>query len=237
MSIGLIFLMFKESPIGEIPHSARLGSPLTLLAMRSRHSSEMEVEPMPNTSVLCLAKSSTHADQIVGRLKTTGFSNHGISALFPNKDSAHDLAREKSARKQRREQLPALPRAAWWVARQGGFASIGAVAIPGVGPIVAAGPILFTLSGTRTGNSSASIAEGLIGMGISEFDARRYEGQIKEGHIMISVLTDSLEEVTLAKEIFERAGAHHICATDETSPNDNLATERVTFPQDGLSSI
>ena len=54
---------------------------------------------------------------------------------------------------------------------------------------------------------------------------------------MISVQTDNSEEVTLAKEIFERAGAQQICATDETSPNDNLATERVTFPQDGLSSI
>ena len=115
----------------------------------------------------------------------------------------------------------------------GWIAGIGALAIPGVGPFIAAGPIIAALSGAAIGATVGGIAGGLIGLGIPEIEAKRYEGKIKEGNILISVHTEDAGEIARAKDIFNQAGAQDICVTGEASaPKESKATERGTRPAD-----
>ena len=93
------------------------------------------------------------------------------------------------------------------------LAGIGALAIPGVGPFLAAGPIMAALSAAAVGAALGGITGALIGLGIPEYEARRYEGKIKEGNILISVHPDNAAQTDRAREIFERCGAHDISST------------------------
>jgi len=174
---------------------------------------------MSNKSVFCIATSHAQADRIVDCLKEANFSNNSISALFPDKSTTRDFAHEKSTK---------APEGAVAGASTGGvvggalgwIAGIGALAIPGVGPFIAAGPILAALSGAAVGAAVGGIAGGLIGLGIPEIEAKRYEGKIKEGNILISVHTDNSDEIKRAKEIFTNQGAQDICITGEASAPD-----------------
>ena len=103
----------------------------------------------------------------------------------------------------------------------GWIAGIGALAIPGVGPFIAAGPIIAALSGAAIGATVGGIAGGLIGLGIPEIEAKRYEGKVKAGNILISVHTENSTEITRAKDIFTKAGAEDICTTGEASTPKN----------------
>jgi len=178
---------------------------------------------MPRESVFCLVFSRDLANQIVDRVKTSGFSNNDVSALFPDQDTTRDLAQEKSTRIRWWEQPPASQRAAWWTARRSGFTSIGALAIPGVGPFVVAGPIIFALSGAGVGRAGGGgLAGALIGMGVSELEAGRYESKIKEGNILISVHSEDPDGINRARAILKEAGAQDICITGEVSiPGDD----------------
>jgi hypothetical protein len=170
---------------------------------------------MSNKSVFCIATSRSQAEYIVDCLKTQTFSNNDISVLFPDKDTTRDFAHEKHTK---------APEGAVTGASAGGviggalgwIAGIGALAIPGVGPFIAAGPIVAALSGVAIGGALGGITGALVGLGIPEFEAKRYEGKIKEGNILISVHATNNEEVDEAKEIFTKAGAHDICTTGES---------------------
>jgi hypothetical protein len=163
---------------------------------------------MSKKSVFCITTSREQADQIVEQLKKKNFSNSDISVLFADKNTSRDFAHEKNTK---------APAGAITGAVIGGalgwIAGIGALAIPGAGPFIAAGPIMAALSGVAIGG----IAGGLIGLGISESDAKRYEGKIKAGNVFISVHTDNLEEIAQAKDIFAQAGAQDISTTGESS--------------------
>jgi hypothetical protein len=183
---------------------------------------------MSKTSVFCIATSRNQAEQIVERLKFARFSNNDISVLFPDKGTTHDFAHEKNTK---------APEGAITGAGTGGIvggalgwvAGIGALAIPGVGPFIAAGPIMAALSGAAIGATVGGIAGGLIGLGIPELEAKRYEGKIKEGNILISVHTENSEEASRAKDIFTKAGAQDICTTGEAStPKESNAPNRST---------
>jgi hypothetical protein len=171
---------------------------------------------MSKKSVFCIATSRQQADRIVEQLKNANFSNNDISALFADKGTSHDFAHEKNTK---------APEGAVVGAGTGGviggalgwIAGIGALAIPGVGPFIAAGPILAALSGVAIGATVGGIAGGLIGMGIPEIEAKRYEGKIKAGNILISVHTDNSAEISRAKDIFTKAGAEDICTTGEAA--------------------
>src|SRR5437879_1839146 len=127
---------------------------------------------MAAKSVFCLARDQDQAGRIVDSLKTAGFSNNDISALLPDKTGTKDFAHEKSTK---------APEGAITGAGTGGIlggalgwlAGIGALAIPGVGPFVAAGPIMAALSGAAIGATAGGIAGTLIGMGIPEYEAKR----------------------------------------------------------------
>jgi hypothetical protein len=171
---------------------------------------------MSKKSVFCIATSRQQADRIVEQLKNANFSNNDISALFADKGTSHDFAHEKNTK---------APEGAVVGAGTGGviggalgwIAGIGALAISGVGPFIAAGPILAALSGVAIGATVGGIAGGLIGMGIPEIEAKRYEGKIKAGNILISVHTDNSAEISRAKDIFTKAGAEDICTTGEAA--------------------
>ena len=163
-------------------------------------------------------------------IKSTNFSNNDISVLFPDKGTTRDFAHEKNTK---------APEGAVAGASTGGviggalgwIAGIGALAIPGVGPFIAAGPIIAALSGAAVGAAVGGIAGGLIGLGIPELEAKRYEGKVKEGNLLISVHTECSEEITRAKDIFTKAGAQDICTTGEAStPKDYKATDRPAQP-------
>jgi hypothetical protein len=174
---------------------------------------------MSKKSVFCIANSRNEAALIVDQLRSAGFSNNDISALFPDKATSRDFAHEKNTK---------APEGAATGAGTGGLlggglgwlAGIGALAIPGVGPLVAAGPIVAALSGAAVGATVGGITGALIGMGIPEFEAKRYEGKVKAGNILISAHVDSSGEAQRAKEIFEAAGAQDIATGGESSAPD-----------------
>src|SRR6202023_3171085 len=99
------------------------------------------------------------------------------------------------------------------------LAGIGALAIPGVGPLIAAGPIMATLAGMGVGGAVGGVTGALIGMGIPEFEAKRYEGRIQKGGILLSVHCDTAEEIKRAEEILKVTGAEDVSSTGESSAN------------------
>jgi hypothetical protein len=171
---------------------------------------------MSKKSVFCIATSRTQADLIVATLRDAGFASNDISALFPDKETTRDFAHEKNTK---------APEGAATGAGTGGvvggalgwLAGIGALAIPGAGPFIAAGPIMAALSGAAVGAAVGGIAGGLIGLGIPELEAKRYEGKIKAGNILLSVHTEDSEEISQAEKIFKDCGAQDICATGESA--------------------
>jgi hypothetical protein len=152
----------------------------------------------------------------VNHLKGAGFSNNDISVLFPDKRGTRDFAHEQHTK---------APEGAATGAGTGGvlggalgwLAGIGALAIPGVGPFIAAGPIMAALSGAALGAAVGGIAGALVGMGIPEYEAKRYEGKIKAGNILISVHSDNSQEKKRAKEIFEEFEAEDISTSGESN--------------------
>jgi hypothetical protein len=165
-------------------------------------------------AVFGLAKDETHASTIVEQLKAAGFYADDISVLFPDKTGTKDFAHEHHTK---------APEGAAAGAGTGGIlggalgwlVGIGTLAIPGLGPFIAAGPIMAALSGAAAGAALGGMAGALIGLGIPEYEAKRYEGKIKEGHVLISVHTDDRTERSRAKQILERAGAEDVADTSE----------------------
>ena len=168
-------------------------------------------------AVFCIAQSRPKAETIVSDLKAAGFSNNDISAIFPDKEGTRDFAHEQNTK---------APEGAAAGAGTGGLlggtlgwlAGIGALAIPGVGPLIAAGPIMAALSGAAVGAAVGGITGGLVGMGVPELEAKQYEGKIRDGNILISVHTDNSTELARAKDIVTRAGAADVTSAGESKP-------------------
>jgi hypothetical protein len=165
-------------------------------------------------SVFCIASTEAKATAIVEQLKAAGFSHNDISALLPDKTGTRDFAHEQHTK---------APEGAAAGAGTGGvvggalgwLVGIGTLAIPGLGPFIAAGPIMALLSGAAVGAALGGLTGALIGLGIPEYEAKRYEGKIKAGNILISVHAHDSTERNRAKAIFERAGAEDISYTEE----------------------
>jgi hypothetical protein len=165
-------------------------------------------------AVFCIAKTEEQAIRIVDQLKAAGFSNNDVSVLLPDRAGTRDFAHEQHTK---------APEGAAAGAVAGGLAAgalgwlvgIGSLAIPGVGPFVAAGPILAALSGAAAGGAIGGMAGALVGFGIPEYEAKQYEGKVKNGNILISVHTEDSKERNAAKEIFERSRAEDIASTAE----------------------
>ncbi len=169
-----------------------------------------------NKAVLGLVSSQARAEAIVADLRASAFPSNDISVLFPDKKGTRDFAHEQNTK---------APEGAVVGAGAGGavggtlglLAGIGALAIPGLGPFIAAGPILAALSGVAAGAAVGGVAGGLVGMGIPEIEAKQYEGKISGGNILISAHTEDAGARRTAKAIFERHGATDIVTVGEES--------------------
>ena len=167
-------------------------------------------------SVFCLSDNESQAEKIVQELKAASFSNNDISVLFPDKSGTKDFAHEQHTKAPEGAAAGAgagavLGGALGWIV------GIGALAIPGLGPFIAAGPIVAALAGAGAGGAVGGLTGALIGAGIPEYEAKRYEGRIKEGGILPSVHCDSSDWTKKAKEILERTGAQDVASAGEGS--------------------
>jgi hypothetical protein len=169
-----------------------------------------------NQAVYGIANTTQQANAIVERLQATGFMTDDISVLFPDKQGTRDFAHEKNTKAP--EGAAAGGTAGLGVGGALGLlAGIGALAIPGVGPFIAAGPIMGALSGAAVGGATGGIIGGLVGLGIPEYEAKQYEGKVRAGNILISVHTQDSTARTRAKEILETSGAKDVSSSGESS--------------------
>jgi len=183
-----------------------------------------------NRVVIGIVDGEIQAENIVQKLEQAGFSTSDISAIFPDKHGTKDFAHEHNTK---------APEGAVAGVAGGGvlggtlglLAGIGALAIPGLGPFIAAGPLMAALSGAAAGATVGGIAGALIGMGIPEIEAKKYEGKLRGGNILIAAHVESSEQETRAKEVFRREGAHDISSTSEASvPNAHELKRTGTNP-------
>jgi len=166
-------------------------------------------------AVFCIVNISK-AERIVDRLKVAGFSNNDISVIMADKTGTRDFAHEHKTKAPEGAATGASTGAVLGGAL-GWLAGIGTLAIPGVGPLIAAGPIMAALSGAAVGGSVGGLTGALIGMGIPEFEAKRYEGKVKGGSALISVHSENSQETDRAKKIFEAEGAEDIATKEEAA--------------------
>jgi len=167
-------------------------------------------------SVYCTAKTATQAENIVLALKDAGFASDSISALMPDKRTTKDFAHEHHTKAPEGATTGGVAGLGVGAA-VGWLAGIGALAIPGVGPFIAAGPIMAALGGAAVGTAAGGVIGGLVGMGIPEFEAKRYDAKIREGNILISVHTEDSKQRDAAKDIFKRFEADDISTGSEAS--------------------
>ena len=172
-----------------------------------------------NTAVFGIYATPHTAEAAVDHLIARGFSNSAVSVLLPDDESTRAFAHEKATK---------APEGATTGVTTGGaiggtlglLAGIGALAIPGVGPLIAAGPIMATLAGLGVGGAVGGVVGALVGMGIPEYEAKRYEGAVKDGGTLLSVHCDTSEQVDLAKTALKETGARDISSSSEAGSND-----------------
>ena len=160
-------------------------------------------------------------DELVG----AGFSNADVSVLLADNQGTKDFAHEKQTK---------APEGTTTGAAAGGtiggtlglLAGIGALAIPGVGPFIAAGPIMGALAGVGVGGAVGGLVGALVGLGIPEYEAKRYEGRLKEGGVLLSVHCETSEEITRAKELLKRTGANDIASAGEETVGAAASKDR-----------
>ncbi len=169
-----------------------------------------------NKVVLAIVDAEIQAENIVSKLNTAGVLSSDVSVIMPDKHGTKDFAHEHNTK---------APEGAVVGSTSGGIlggtlgllAGIGALAIPGFGPFIAAGPLMAALSGAAAGAAVGGIAGALVGMGIPEIEAKSYEGKLRGGNILLAVHVATSEDETRAKEILKREGAHDISSTTDAS--------------------
>jgi hypothetical protein len=179
-----------------------------------------------NTAVFGIYPSYTTVEMGVDGLKDAGFSNRDISALLPQSAGSKDFAHEKGTKAPEGATAGAgtgvvLGGAMGWLL------GVGALAIPGMGPFIAAGPIMAALAGAGVGGAVGGITGALIGMGIPEYEAKRYEGRVKDGGILLSVHCDNSEAIRGATQVMEHTGARDVSSSGEASSADDTVNRHL----------
>src|SRR5438874_4509399 len=167
-----------------------------------------------NTAVFGIYSSVAHAEQAVDVLVTAGFASKDISVLLPDQTGTTDFAHEKETK---------APEGTTVGVTAGGviggtlglLAGLGAIAIPGLGPLIAAGPIMGALAGLGVGGAVGGIVGALVGMGIPEYEAKRFEGRVNDGGILVSVHCENSEEIARAKDVLKTAGGEDVASSGE----------------------
>lgn len=189
--------------------------------------------------VFGLADNSEHADRIVQRLQDAGFAYSDISVLFSDnqnkfrRERVEDFHGEEVVVDETRtpgkkgtlgtEKHTKAPEGAATGATAGGIiggslgllAGIGSLAIPGLGPFIAAGPIIAALSGSAVGGALGLLVGSLVGLGIPEYEAKKYESQLKQGFVLISINANDSKQIDRAKDVLQKEGAHDIACSSE----------------------
>lgn len=174
---------------------------------------------MSKKAVFGIATSEAQTVQIAKALKAAGFQDEDISVLFPDNTGTRDFAHEASTKAPE----GAATGATTGTVLGGGLGwliGIGSLAIPGVGPFIAAGPIMAALAGAAVGAAAGGVTGALVGLGIPEYEAKLYDGKIRAGNVLISVHVENRDEANRAEEILEREGAQDISRSSEASAED-----------------
>jgi hypothetical protein len=169
---------------------------------------------MRKKAVIGIFNTPVQAERCLDRLRDLNFLPSDISVLVPDKEGVRDFVHEKATK---------APEGATTGATTGGvlggiagwLVGIGSLAIPGVGPFIAAGPIMAALGGAAIGAAAGGVTGGLIGMGIPEYEAKQYQSKVNQGGILVSVHSETAEEAARAKEVMEQCGATDISSTGE----------------------
>jgi len=177
-----------------------------------------------NTAVFGIYPTQTAVELGVDALRSAGFRSTDISVLFPENVGTTDFAHTKGTKAPEGASAGAgtgvvVGGALGWLV------GIGSLAIPGVGPFIAAGPIMAALAGAGVGGALGGVTGALVGLGIPEYEAKRYEGRVIKGGILLSVHSDNSEWTSKAKAILEQTGAEDISSTGETK-GDMLNTDK-----------
>jgi hypothetical protein len=186
-----------------------------------------------NTAVFGIYPTTEGAERAVDVLISAGFPSGDISVLLPENRSTREFAHEKATK---------APEGATAGVTTGGviggtigvLAGVGVLAIPGIGPFIAAGPIMAGLAGLGVGGAVGGIVGALVGMGIPEYEAKRYEGQVKEGGNLLSVHCDTSEQVQRAKDLLKGSGARDIASTGESAGERAARSSASTYRSDPL---
>lgn len=179
---------------------------------------------MANTAAFGIYATREMVASAVDALRAAGFRNTDISALFPANEGSKDFAHEKNT-KAPEGTAAGLASGAVLGGALGWLAGIGALAIPGIGPFIAAGPLMAALAGVGVGSVTGGMMGALVGFGMPEYEAKRYEGRIRGGGILLSVHCDSSEWVTRGEKIMKETGAEDIASSSEASA-DFATTDR-----------
>jgi hypothetical protein len=187
-----------------------------------------------NTAVFGIYANASTAEAAVDHLLSRGFANSAISVLLPDDASTRAFAHEKSTK---------APEGTATGVTTGGviggtlglLAGIGALAIPGVGPLIAAGPIVATLAGVGAGGAVGGIVGALVGMGIPEYEAKRYEGAVKNGGTLLSVHCDTPEQIDIAKGFLKDTGARDVASTSEATSGARETYGNLSQPTSGTA--
>jgi hypothetical protein len=177
-----------------------------------------------NKSVFGIYRSRQAASAAVDALRVAGFRNEDISALLPENEGTKDFAHEKNT-KAPEGATTGLASGAVLGGAFGWLVGIGTIAIPGIGPFLAAGPIVTALAGVGAGAVTGSLIGALIGLGMPEYEAKRYEGKIKHGGILLSIHCDDSDWLKRAKTVMEETGAEDISSASEASA-DYMKTDK-----------
>src|SRR5208282_3775041 len=168
------------------------------------------------TAVFGIYQDAVQAEYTVDQLLAAHFHNDAISVLLPDNESTKDFAHEKNT-KAPEGTVTGVTAGGAIGGTLGLLAGIGMLAIPGVGPFIAAGPIMGALAGLGVGGAVGGLIGALVGMGIPEYEAKRYEGRIKEGGVLLSVHCDTEEEIARAKDLLKHTGAQDIASSAEAT--------------------
>lgn len=179
-------------------------------------------------AVLGFVSDYARAESIVGALQRFGFPSNDISALFPDKTGTRDFAHEQNT-KAPEGAIAGVGAGATVGGTIGLLAGLGVLAIPGLGPLIAAGPIMAALSGAAAGATVGGITGALIGLGIPEVEARQYEAKIRSGNILLSVHVEDGDARKRAKQILEDGGATDIVTIGEESVPSKARRDSARF--------
>jgi hypothetical protein len=222
---------FVLKSLTEMPASLDVCSPSILRAEVKKQSEKgATIMAGKNTAAFGIFRTTAEVDRAVEALRHAGFRNEDISVLFPENEGTKQFAHEKHTKAPE----GAATGAGTGAVLGGGvglLAALGSLTIPGIGPFLAAGPIVAALAGAGAGGAIGGIAGALIGMGIPEYEAKRYEGQVKQGGILLSVHCDNSEWTSKAKKILEVAGAHDVASAGEAKADFNKSDR--PFPKAG----